>query len=310
MDDAFELHDGHWRVVVAPSLGGSLLSCEYEGEPVLQPTVQPERVGLPLLRCCHFPLIPYSNRIRNGMFRFRGVLIRLPENVAGSPHAIHGHGWQVTWQLTGRDRTSCSLSFHHDPASNWPWPYEGRQTLAIIGDELRITLAIENIGSRAMPCGLGFHPFLPASPGTRLQMQSMRVWDGSADVFPSQLVAVPADLDFRGGPRVADRQGTDHCFDGWQGCATVSDEQGPRRVVLGGCAATHSVIVYIPESADYFCVEPVTHTVDAMNLPDAAESGLWTLEPQETRQISMSIRCDVTGRGLPPRLQRTSSPNP
>ena len=91
---------------------------------------------------------------------------------------------------------------------------------------------------------------------------------------------------------------------------TVSDEQGPRRVILGGCAATHSVIVYIPESADYFCVEPVTHTVNAMNLPDAAESGLWTLEPQETRQISMSIRCDVTGLGLPPRLQRTSGPSP
>ena len=89
---------------------------------MLQPTVQPERLGLPILRCCHFPLIPYSNRIRNGRFRFRSVPIRLPENVAGSPHAMHGHGWQATWQLTGRDRTFCALAFRHDAESNWPWP--------------------------------------------------------------------------------------------------------------------------------------------------------------------------------------------
>ena len=46
MDNTFDLHDGHWRVLVAPSLGGSLLSCEYDGEPVLQPTVQPESTPL------------------------------------------------------------------------------------------------------------------------------------------------------------------------------------------------------------------------------------------------------------------------
>ena len=50
-------------------------------------------------------------------------------------------------------------------------------------------------------------------------------------------------------------------------------------------------MVYIPRGADYFCVEPVTHAVNAMNLPDAAAAGLWTLEPGATREISMTIRC-------------------
>ena len=32
-------------------------------------------------------------------------------------------------------------------------------------------------------------------------------------------------------------------------------------------------------SADYFCVEPVTHAVNAMNHADAVAGGLWTLAP-------------------------------
>ena len=97
-------------------------------------------------------------------------------------------------------------------------------------------------------------------------------------------VAVPASLDFRDGPRVSDRQGTDHCFDGWQGRATVSGGGTTRTLVLEGSEEARFLIVYIPEDADYFCIEPVTHAVNAMNLPDAAESGLWVLAPRETRQ--------------------------
>jgi len=107
-------------------------------------------------------------------------------------------------------------------------------------------------------------------------------------------MAVPGQLEFSNGPRVQDREGTDHCFDGWQGRATVSYRDPSRMIVLAGCEATHSVIVYVPADADYFCVEPVTHTVDAFNLPEAAEGGLWVLEPHETRQITMSIGCKVT----------------
>ena len=40
-----------------------------------------------------------------------------------------------------------------------------------------------------------------------------------------------------------------------------------------------------------FCVEPVTHAVNAMNHADAAAGGLWTLKPGATREIRMTIRC-------------------
>ena len=291
-DDRLELADGRWRLVVAPSQGGSLLACELDGLPVLKPSPQPPAPGLEPVSSCYFPLIPYSNRIENGQFRFGGTFIQLAQNVSGSPHALHGHGWQTAWQVIERRRSGCTLSFFHAATREWPWAYEGRQTIAIAGEELRITLAIQNLAPGDMPCGLGFHPFLPRTSDARLEFEAARVWDGGAGAFPTMRVAVPEPLDFRNGPRVSDRQGTDHCFDDWQGRATVSGGGSKRTLVLEGSAETRFLIVYIPESADYFCVEPATHAVNAMNLPDAAESGLWVLAPRETRQISMTIRSE------------------
>jgi len=103
-------------------------------------------------------------------------------------------------------------------------------------------------------------------------------------------VDVPAELDFRAGPLVSEREGTDHCFDGWKRRATVRYEQGSRTLILDGCDKTAYAIVYIPENADYFCVEPVTHAVNAMNHADAAADGLWTLAPGAMREIHMTIR--------------------
>lgn len=58
--------------------------------------------------------------------------------------------------------------------------------MSIQDNELRMTLAIENLGFTAMPCGLGFHPFLPATDGARLTMEAGRVWNAAADEFPCQ----------------------------------------------------------------------------------------------------------------------------
>jgi len=288
-DDRLELADGRWRLVVAPSQGGSLLACERDGLAVLKPTAQPPAPGRPSVTCCHFPMLPFSNRIENGRFSFGGSSIRLAQNVAGSPHALHGQGWRAAWQVIERTRTSCALSFRHAAAPDWPWTYEGRQIISIEGDDLRISLAIENLSPDVMPCGLGFHPFLPRSEDARLAFQAARVWDGVAGAFPTMRVAVPASLDFRDGPRVSDRQGTDHCFDGWQRRATVSGDP-LASLDLAASEEARFVIVYIPQNADYFCVEPVTHAVNAMNLPGVVESGLWSLAPREMRQISMTIR--------------------
>ena len=168
----------------------------------------------------------------------------------------------------------------------------GEQSISVADDALHLTLAVENLASTSMPCGLGFHPFLPAAGGPRVRFEAAHVWDGNAGAFPRERVDIRAPFCFRDGPRVSDRPATDHCFDGWPGRATIGYESPARSVLLDGCEATRFLIVYIPAGADYFCLEPVTHAVNAMNLPDATQGGLWTLAPGATREISMTLRCN------------------
>jgi aldose 1-epimerase len=290
-DDRLELASDRWRLVVATSQGGSLLACEHDGLPVLRSAALPAAPGRPAASACYFPLIPFSNRIENGRFRFGATSVRLAPNVAGSSHALHGHGWQADWQVTAQDGASCALSFRRAPTPDWPWDYRGLQTLAIAGDAVRFTLAIENLGAAPMPCGLGFHPYFARTAGTRLEFKAERAWEGGADSFPTARVAVTAPLCFGDGPLVVERQGTDHCFDGWTRRATIRDDHSRRTFVLESSEATPFVIVYVPADADYFCVEPVTHAVNAMNLADPAAAGWWTLAPGASRSIEMTIRC-------------------
>jgi len=289
MVDRIELHDGHWNVVVAPALGGGLLACEYDGVEVLKPVAQPAGGGRPAMRCCHYPLVPFSNRVEASRFSFDGQEIQLIPNVAGSPHAMHGHGWQSAWQATDRDRSRCVLVLHRDSTPDWPWPYRASQAIALDDNALSITLAVENLGADDMPCGLGFHPFLPREPDARLAFEATRVGNRNAGAFPTERVAIPAALDFHDGPRVSEREGTDHCFEDWSGRAVMSGGHAAGRINLESCAATRFVILYIPVDADYYCVEPVTHAVNAMNLADAAACGWWRLGPREQRRISMRI---------------------
>jgi aldose 1-epimerase len=289
MTESLTLRDEHWHVVVLPLHGGSLQLCAFDGATVLQPTPRLERADLAPPPSCYFPMIPFCNRIENSRFDFAGATVNLRENVAGTRHAMHGHGWQAAWQVTHSTPTTCALAYRHEASTDWPWRYEGRQSFELLGRALRFTLAIQNLCSRPMPCGLGFHPFFPASDDARLQLDAGRVWNGSVGDFPREPVPVPKQLCFATGARIAERLGTDHCFDDWQRRAFVRLERSNHDIVIESCAATCFLVVYIP-GADYFCVEPVSHAVNAMNLADSAAAGLWTLAPAESRQITTSIR--------------------
>ncbi|HKE44158.1 MAG TPA: aldose 1-epimerase [Steroidobacteraceae bacterium] len=291
MAKALHLRDRHWNLVILPSHGGSLQACEYDGAAVLRPGAQIERIGAPAISCCYFPMIPFSNRIENSRFRFGDATVTVAENLPGTRHAIHGHGWQASWDVDEESERRCALVYRREATSDWPWRYEGRQAFEIFGNTLRITLAVRNLAPHAMPCGLGFHPFLPAFDGARLLFEARSVWDGNVRDFPRERVPVPPHLSFATGVPISERVGTDHCFDGWERRAVVSFEDSGHSIVVEGCAATPYVVIYIPGS-DYFCVEPVTHAVNAMNLADPAAAGLWTLEPMAAREITASIHVE------------------
>ncbi len=80
-----------------------------------------------------FPLVPYSNRIRDGRFVFEGREIRLPRNFGDHPHSIHGHGWQAPWRVAEAAADAAVMEYRHR-ADAWPFDYDARQHVRLDGD--------------------------------------------------------------------------------------------------------------------------------------------------------------------------------
>ncbi len=161
-----------------------------------------------------FPLVPYVNRIRGGHFCFRGRDVRLAPNMAGDPSPLHGQGWLNPWQAVESGAHRAVLSYRH-AADEWPWDYEARQEFALDENGLTATLSCRNASRDAMPCGLGFHPYFPCGPQTRLDTDVSIAWTVDKDVLP--LAEVPAAGRYGLKDRLVCGQGLDNGFGGWGG---------------------------------------------------------------------------------------------
>ena len=275
------LEAGDYRIDIAPERGGSVLRFDWRGMPLFRRTEGPS-----VLDAACFPLLPFSNRIALGRFRAGERTLALAPNFPGTdhPHTLHGFGWLAPWKVTKADGSSATLA-HQYPGGEWPWPYRAEQRFELCRDGLTMTLSVVNLAEEAMPAGLGFHPYFPRDADTVYHGLHRGEWQNNADCLPER-------LDQR-----------DEARDWWEGAAVgkrsvdtvYTDRTGPLRIdwpcrgvsmeMIADPVFRHTV-VYSPEDADFFCVEPVTHGTDAVNMPGTPDVR-WLLEGEE---FSGSVR--------------------
>jgi aldose 1-epimerase len=272
------------KVDLALSMGGAIAGFWHNGTPLMRETPDDAlRQGL-VRQTSSYPLIPYSNRIAHGRFSFRGIEHQLALNFGEHPHSIHGNAWQNPWQVDEAGDTHCRFSFLHRPLGNdakaWPFAYRAEQVFALSPDGLMITLLVENMDHRAMPAGLGLHPFFPKRPGVRLKFAAGYVYQIGPDSLPAACIPVPAEWDYRV-MRDVDEPGLDNCFEGWEGKADILFEQEGILLRLDADPVYGHLVAYVPRGRDFFAVEPVTHLNDAINRPDIVRHGLHVLQSRE-----------------------------
>src|SRR6478672_9634053 len=126
-----ELASGDAILHVAAELGGAIVSYTWRRRPVLRPTPASAFATRNVRLASCYPLVPYSNRIRNAMLSFHGREYALGRNFGTHAHAIHGVGWQRAWSIEAADANRAQLTLVHDPltdsASAWPWPFRAMQ---------------------------------------------------------------------------------------------------------------------------------------------------------------------------------------
>lgn len=231
-----------------------------------------------------FPLVPYSNRIRDARFSFEGRDYSLARNFGESPHSIHGHGWQARWQLVEQDSGSLTLAYDHD-AGDWPAAYHAEQRFILNDGALSVVLSLANRGPRAMPAGLGLHPYFPRTPQCTLSAAVEGMWKTDAEVMPTELIK--ADLSH--GLQTAETA-LDNCFTGFAGKAVIDWPERHASLILEADPALAFLVVFTPPGADFFCVEPVSHSTDAVNLVAGRDdTGLKVLQPGETFTASLTL---------------------
>lgn len=302
MTATLELRAGPARVVLAPDVGGAIVACEWNGEPVLRPTPTDALAAGDGQRFSCFPLVPFSNRIAGATLRWQGRTYPLQRFVPEVPHAIHGNGWRRTWRVLEREPARATLELVHDAAGDqareWPFPYRAEQRFEVADNALTMTLAIENVGDTPFPFGLGWHPYFPRATATVLGFDADAVWLTDPTMLPTQLEPVPAQWSFALPRAIADTA-LDHCFVGWRRPATLHwPGQSLRATIDADVACTH-LIVYVPPERDYLAIEPVTHMPDAFNRADSGQRDTGTRVLAPGARFSCTMHVSVTSTAAP-----------
>jgi aldose 1-epimerase len=292
--DPVTLRSGPLGVVLSPAVGGAIARFWLErmtGSAVDLLRATPDAALArrdPWATAC-FPLVPWSNRIREGCFAFGGRTVSLPPNRPPDRHTIHGHGFQAGWTVVDLDPALAVLEYAHAPDA-WPWAYRAVQRVALTPVRLELELTLTNEDDAPMPAGLGWHPYFPRTPETTLTARVRGLWLTDAELLPLTRVAPPSDRDPGRGLAV-DRVALDNAFVGWDGQAVVAWPE--RRAWLGLAAGgpLGTLVVYTPPGESFFCAEPVSHVADAFNLAAAGltDTGMLTLAPGESVRATLTL---------------------
>ncbi len=150
-------------------------------------------------------LAPWPNRIADGRYVWDSESHQLPITEPRRNAAIHGLAMTLPWEGRVEGQTAI-MTLNLEPSPGYPFRL-GLQvsytlTQASPGEAaLDVTFTARNLGERAAPFGVGFHPWIAAGPGG-LERATLQIDAGSHFVLDDRLMPtgeseIPSTLDFR-----------------------------------------------------------------------------------------------------------------
>ena len=281
------LRSGSARLSLAPDVGGSIT--RYESVRAgrtfewMRPASEEGLTNLSAGNTSSFPLVPFSNRIRDATFRFRGRVIQLEQNFQPEPHAIHGHAWRQPWDIVNQSNENLTLAYRH-PAGRWPWIYRAEQMFTLTPERLRIRFSVTNESSEAMPVGFGLHPYFIRTARATVRANVAAMWRADSNAMPDALVPPPPQLALDGAGLNPNVTPLDNNFIEFSGNAIIDWPEWNARLHIDADPIYSCLVVYTPSGRDFFCVEPATNCIDGFNLADDGrdDTGLIVIDPNDS----------------------------
>lgn len=287
MPEALVIRSGALEAEIVPGLGAGLARFDWQGVPLFRPW----RGGADPFGLASNLLVPWSNRVSGNGFSFEGRFHPLLPNVPGEPCPIHGNGFAAAWSVVSRREDAIELSL--GSTGPGPYRYDARVGYRLAGPALEMRLTVISRSELRLPFGLGFHPWLVRTPRTTLEAGFEQVWLETGAHLPDRLVPVESrpEWDFTRA-RPLPEGWINNAFTGWRRTARVAWPEHRLSLAIEASGLLSTAILYSPSGqADFFCLEPVMHAVDALNDPRGPEAaGMCVLAPGH----SCTVACRFT----------------
>jgi aldose 1-epimerase len=247
-------------------------------------------------------LIPWPNRIEDGVYEFEGQRHQPALNQVDERNAIHGLIRWVPWRIAEREPNRVLMKYGLHPQPGYPFSLDLAVEYVLSDEGLRVGVTGTNVGSRTCPYGAGAHPYLtvgtPTIDEAILRAPAGTVLEADDRGIPIGKTTVEGtEFDFRS-ERAIGATVLDNCFTDLE-----RDEAGIARVELrnpGGGGVTlwvderHPYLMLftgdpLPDVARHsLAVEPMTcppnafRTAEALVRLDPGESftGSWGISPR------------------------------
>lgn len=286
--DEIELRADAASLRITPEHGASVTGLWAGDAPVLRP--RNAALGDGPFSSSSIVLAPFSNRVSQP-FPWRDGPVALDRNLETEAFPIHGDAFQRRWDIVDSGATHVVLQLA-DGAFG-PLRYEATLTFELSPNGLRSDLCLVSKSDGPMPFGLGFHPWFPRDSDTRLAFVASGVWEEDDRHLPAARTPAPitASWDFSK-RRALPEAWINNGFVGWDGTVRVEQGNAGMSVKMRASDLLSTLILFSPgASADFFCAEPVSHPVDAHNLPGMP--GLVTLSPGSSLKAWMELEWTI-----------------
>jgi len=237
-------------------------------------------------------LLPWPNRIRDGVYTLDGREHRLPLNEPERGNAIHGLVRWSSWTPVEEAADRVVLRHVLRPQPGYPFTLELRVEYSLGSDGLTVRTTAANAGADPCPYGAGSHPYVAVRSvdDAVLGLPASSILESDERGIPVGSSPVEGAFDFRA-PRPLGSVQLDHCFTDLErdedGYARVGvddttlwvDESYPYLMVFTGDALPAA------ERRRSIAVEPMTCAPNAF----ASGDGLVVLEPGEEHAAAWGI---------------------
>ncbi len=237
-------------------------------------------------------LLPWPNRIRDGVYTFDGVAHQLPITEVPRNTALHGLNDGFAWELVSHTDAQVVQRHTFHPEAGWPGTLTATLMQSVSDDGLRVRVHVTNDGTVPVPYGYGVHPYFAfdAVDNATLQLPFASELQVDQDrLLPIAVVPTTSAHDFSA-PRTLGSTEFDTAF------TDPSTPEWTARIVgtthIVEVWADHTlpwVQIYTRPERDAIAVEPMTCGPDAFN-DGPTHGGLIVLAPGDSHVAMWGVR--------------------